>query len=329
MFSPKSVVFGGLLWAAWCVTAKLNATAAEKQPEPVEVKIINVETGKVLAPQGDSGEEAAPIALAEDNNSTIRQWRLEKDEHGYKLRNNSAEHLLDVFGAHKDEETPIIQWPEKSAESAANTTEGVDNQRWVLGKFDLENPKPLRIQSKFTELVLDVNDSGSIVQRKPDENAKSQLWKIVSVHPTQYFMLVNANTGWVLALESDAATSGGRAVLAKKVSSSDKNFNDRQWKLAKENDVYTFAHRPSGLVLNVPDGSKEEDHPVSVAESKSENADSQRWIWVGGASSKDKPLRLKSKASGLVLDVDDDGNLVQRAASDSAKSQLWLLVGEQ
>jgi hypothetical protein len=44
--------------------------------------------------------------------------------------------------------------------------------------------------------------------------------------------------------------------------------------------------------------------------------------WQGN----DKTRRLKSKSSGLVLDVGDGGAIIQRKADDKAKGQLWRVV---
>jgi hypothetical protein len=300
----------------------------------LEVKIVNVATGKVLAPQNDSSDDGVKMELSNDEDKAIRQWRLEKDDDSYKLINGGNEKLLDVYLGRKEEETPIIQWPEKTADNGGiNLTGGLDNQRWLMEKFDLENPKPMRIKSKFSELVLDVDNSGNVVQRSADENSKSQLWKIVDLHPTKFFKLVNANTGWVLALEADSTSAGARAVLAKDVDHADKNYKDRQWRLVLDGDNYTLVHRTSKLALAGPD-SKEEDQPITLGQNKpgADTDSSQRWVWDDGdvqnesKPAADQPRRLKSKSSDLVLDVDDDGNVVQRRANDKSKSQLWRLV---
>ena len=54
--------------------------------------------------------------------------------------------------------------------------------------------------------------------------------------------------------------------------------------------------------------------------------DNQRWTWVGDSKNADKGRRIRSKSSGLVLDVEPDGRVVQRNADESAKSQLWRVV---
>ncbi|HJZ54848.1 MAG TPA: hypothetical protein VKE74_07805 [Gemmataceae bacterium] len=45
--------------------------------------------------------------------------------------------------------------------------------------------------------------------------------------------------------------------------------------------------------------------------------------WVGDGEQR----RLKSKSSGLVLDIDADAKVIQKKGDDKAKGQLWK-VGE-
>ena len=69
----------------------------------------------------------------------------------------------------KDEGGEIIQWDDK--------TEDNDNQRWSWDGSGDER----RLKSKNSGMVLDVNTEGKVIQKKPDEKAKSQLWRVVDV----------------------------------------------------------------------------------------------------------------------------------------------------
>ena len=75
-------------------------------------------------------------------------------------------------------------------------------------------------------------------------------------------------------------------------------------------------------VLDVFEDSMDEGAAIIQWEDKSEGNDNQRWAWEGEG----KDRRLKSKSSGLVLDVDSDGKVIQKKADEKAKSQLWQLV---
>jgi hypothetical protein len=133
------------------------------------VKLVHADTGKVLAVADNSDEAGAKAVLAKDGASKAQQWKLEKDGDHYKIVNRKSGKVLDVEGESTEEGGGIIQWDDKS--------EGSDNQRWSWeGKG-----KDRRLKSKSSNLVLDVGDGGAIVQRKADEKAKAQLWRVVEV----------------------------------------------------------------------------------------------------------------------------------------------------
>jgi hypothetical protein len=133
------------------------------------VKLVHADTGKVLAVADNSDEAGAKAVLAKDDGSKAQQWKLEKDGSHYKIVNRKSGKVLDVEGESMDEGGGIIQWDDKS--------EGNDNQRWSWeGKG-----KDRRLKSKSSSLVLDVGDDAAIVQRKADEKAKGQLWRVVEV----------------------------------------------------------------------------------------------------------------------------------------------------
>jgi hypothetical protein len=132
-------------------------------------KLVHTDSGKVLAVADDSDDAGARAILGKDDAAEARQWKLEKDGDHYKLVNRKSGKVLDVFEESKDEGAAVIQWDDKS--------EGNDNQRWSW----VGEGKSRRLKSKSSELVLDVDDEGKIVQRKADEKAKGQLWQVVEV----------------------------------------------------------------------------------------------------------------------------------------------------
>jgi hypothetical protein len=133
------------------------------------VKLVHVETGKVLAIVDNSDEAGDKAVLVKDNGSKAQQWKFEKDGDFYKIVNRKSEMVLDVLMESTEEGGAIIQWVDKS--------EANDNQRWSWeGKG-----KARRLKSKSSMLVLDVGDKGAIVQRKADEKAKGQLWRVVEI----------------------------------------------------------------------------------------------------------------------------------------------------
>ena len=141
---------------------------------------LNVDLQMALALARWEGEGGAPQPKSENNRETratlakdeanpARQWKLEKDGDQLKIVNRKSGKVLDVNEASKDEGGEIIQWDDK--------TEDNDNQRWSWDGAGEER----RLKSKNSGMVLDVNSDGRVIQKKSDEKAKSQLWRVVDV----------------------------------------------------------------------------------------------------------------------------------------------------
>jgi hypothetical protein len=133
------------------------------------VKLVHVDTGKVLGIADDSTESGARTILAKDGDGEALQWKIEKDGNFLKLVNRKSGKVLDVFEASTEEGTQIIIWDEKD--------EGTDNQRWAWAGEGKER----RLKSKSSELVLDVDADGKVIQKKADDKAKKQLWRVDEV----------------------------------------------------------------------------------------------------------------------------------------------------
>ncbi len=142
----------------------------DKKADPV-VKIVHVESGKVLGVADDSEEAAAKCVLAKDEDGKpARQWKVVKDGEWLKVVNVKSGKVLDVNEASGDEGADIIIYDDKG-------TEDVDNQRFQWdGKGDER-----RLKAKGSGLVLDATREGGVIQNKADEKSKKQLWKVVEV----------------------------------------------------------------------------------------------------------------------------------------------------
>jgi hypothetical protein len=150
------------------VTCGLMAAPAAAADAAKYVKLVH-NTGKVLAVADNSDEAGAKAVLAKDDGSEGQQWQLVKDGDYYKVLNRKTGKVLDVEMESTEEGGAIIQWDDKA--------EGTDNQRWSWAG----EGKDRRLKSKSSSLVLDVGEGGVIIQKKADENAKGQLWKVVEV----------------------------------------------------------------------------------------------------------------------------------------------------
>jgi len=132
------------------------------------VKLVHVETGKVLGVADDSEDAEAKATLMKDEpGKHARQWKLEKDGEQLKIVNRKSGKVLDVNNASKDEGGQIIIWDEKTDDNA--------NQRWSWEGTGDER----RLKSKNSEMVLEPEKDGNVVQKKSDAKAKAQLWRVV------------------------------------------------------------------------------------------------------------------------------------------------------
>lgn len=133
-----------------------------------------------------------------------------------------------------------------------------------------------------------------------------------------FYRLVQVNSGKVLGIADDSEEGGARAVVAKP----DEKNHAQEWKLEKDGGFFKLTNRKTGKVLDVNENSTDEDAPIIQWDEKGDDNDNQRWSWVGDGADR----RIKSKSSNLALDVDGDGKVVQKKASDTSKGQLWKLV---
>src|SRR3954451_17092716 len=93
------------LVAAFVLAVSLRASAADAK----YVKLVHIETGKVLGLVDVSEDAEAKAVLAKDEaGKYARQWKLEKDGEQYKIVNRKSGKVLDVNNASKDEGGQII-----------------------------------------------------------------------------------------------------------------------------------------------------------------------------------------------------------------------------
>ena len=133
----------------------------------------------------------------------------------------------------------------------------------------------------------------------------------------KYVKLVHPDTGKVLAVADNSEEAGAKTVLAK-----DDGSKGQQWTLEKDGDHYKITNRKSGKVLDVEGDSMDEGGGIIQWDDKSEGYDNQRWSWDGTG----KERRLKAKSSSLVLDVNDEGGVIQKKTDKKAKGQAWKVV---
>ena len=141
-----------------------------------------------------------------------------------------------------------------------------------------------------------------------------------------YVKLVNVETKKILGilddntkLSPDDKPLEGQAVLA-----NDDNSNKaRQWRIEKDEDgVLKIINRKSGQVLDLCKSNEQEGGEIIQWPEWQPKFPNQRFEWVGEGNER----RLMNQSSGMVLDVDDDGRIVQAKSNANHKKQLWRVV---
>ena len=161
------------LCVAVALAAVVISPAEDKKNDKnadVVVKIVHVDSGKVLGVADDS-EEAAKCVLAKDQvGKPARLWKLVKDGEWIKVVNVKSGMVLDVNEASTDEGADLIIYDDKGDED-------VDNQRFQWDGKGADR----RLKAKGSGLVLDVTREGGVIQNKADEKNEKQLWRVVEV----------------------------------------------------------------------------------------------------------------------------------------------------
>src|SRR3954463_12050380 len=148
---------------ALLMVARLGTAADENAGKLV--KIVHVESGKVLGMDDASADDGFQAILFPDAATESLQWRISQEGDSIKLTNAKSGKVLDLFGAKKDADTPIIQYADKSLAlngvDRSHEPGGLENQRWVWEGAGKER----RLKSKWSELVVDVDAEGRAIQR--------------------------------------------------------------------------------------------------------------------------------------------------------------------
>jgi hypothetical protein len=141
-----------------------------------------------------------------------------------------------------------------------------------------------------------------------------------------YVKLVNVETKKILGilddntkLSPDDKPLEGQAVLA----NDDDSNKARQWRIEKDEDgVLKIINRKSGQVLDLCKSSNEEGGEIIQWPEWQPKFPNQRFEWVGEGNER----RLMNQWSGMVLDVDEGGKIVQAKSNVNHKKQLWRVV---
>ncbi len=190
-FVIRSLSFMLVLLAAAKFSTAIYKPADERKPATPnpntdvvkkQIKLVHVDSGKILGMDDDSVEGGIQAVLySDDKQHASTNWTSVADGDAVKLFNAHSGKVLDVYLGKKDADTPIIQWDDKAAiENGAQNPGGLQNQLWVWEGSGKER----RLKSKWSDMVLDVDSEGRVVQRTADTNARSQLWRVAELTET-------------------------------------------------------------------------------------------------------------------------------------------------
>ncbi|MDP4183304.1 MAG: RICIN domain-containing protein [Bacillota bacterium] len=140
-------------------------------------KLVNENSGKVLAVKDGSTADGANIIQQTDSGSSSQQWYFSDTDSGYKkITNVKSGKVLDVSDQSKDDGGSVIQW----------ISNGGANQQWKPvdngdGYYKIVN----RNSSKVLDVYKQALEDGALVQQWSDMGASNQYWKMVAVQGTQ------------------------------------------------------------------------------------------------------------------------------------------------
>ncbi|UKS24105.1 NPCBM/NEW2 domain-containing protein [Paenibacillus sp. HWE-109] len=138
-------------------------------------RIVNKATGKVLG-VGNSPANGAAVAERTQSGALDQQWVIDDVGLGkYKIANKQSGQVMDVPGASKTPEVPVIQWTD--SETAADPT--AINQQWTISNVGNGYFKITNVNSR---LALEISNGsaadGNPVVQNTYTGSDSQLWKV-------------------------------------------------------------------------------------------------------------------------------------------------------
>ncbi len=143
---------------------------------------------------------------------------------------------------------------------------------------------------------------------------------------TGYVKLLNVDSGKILGILDDCTKvlTDNDALLGQAVLAPDDKSNiARQWRIEKDEDgQLKIINRKSGQVLDLYQSRHIEGAAIIQWPEWQPKYSNQRFEWQGEGTDR----RLMNKCSGMVLDVDDDGKIIQATSDPASKTQLWRVV---
>lgn len=131
--------------------------------EPTRVRIINVNSGKLLSVNDGVTDENAKITRGDNHGESYQIWEVVKSENGY------YEFVNLNSGKAMTAKENIVQC----------TVDMADNQLWSVSSLTKDGELYYRIKNKESEKYLAIKDFDAVQVEKSDSN--SQIWDIILI----------------------------------------------------------------------------------------------------------------------------------------------------
>ena len=203
-------------------------------------KILNYNSGKVMAVNGQSTSDGAQVTQWDDNGTPDHLWYMVNAGNGqFKLFNQNSGLLLAVSGASQADSANVTQWDDNGTPD--HLWSRVDAGNGYFHIINYNSGKLLAVQNASTA-------DGAFVQQYHDNGTADHLWRFVGVPITGInYKIQNQNSGKLLAVNV-ASTADGAFVQQYH----DNGTPDHLWQFIDNgNGYYRIMNYHSGKVVAV------------------------------------------------------------------------------
>jgi hypothetical protein len=260
----------------------------------------------------------APVTAAAKTESDPNDALSESERKEFKTLLFNAQFGLNRLEPTEQQRSEIEKWQESLKELIGKQFDGELKKRREALKTAGEKAAELQ-----AALEKDVEQRATIIDRRLDALFAKP------INPRDVFVgkrvkIVHVADGKVLGVLRDSADVftnetclGAQAVLV-----DDKAIPARRWLIVNENGYHKLVNCNSGQILDVKYSLRTAGAPIlQWKEWEPPGSENQRWNWDDA-----KEIRIRSKPTGMVVDVGDDNLIVQNPEDNTAQSQLWRFV---
>jgi Ricin-type beta-trefoil lectin domain-like/Trypsin len=284
----------------------------------VVYKIVNSNSGKVLAVENASRADGAQIQQFADTGTPDHLWEVQDtDAFTYtRIRNVVSGLFLGVDGMSKVDSALI-----KQAKEIDGSFDSNDHYWQRLGTTR-------KIKNLNSGLLLGVDkeskaDGANIVQFA-DNGTADHLWDLIKTldpRTEPFYKIVNVETNKVLAVENESFNDGAQIQQFE-----DKDTMDQVWQLDTAGyNLYEIHNWHSGLVLGV-DGESMANSAL-IKQAKDNGTADHAWAFIDKGNGE---FQIRNEHSGLLLGVSGESQLnsanIVQFSDNGTRDHLWKVV---